>query len=104
MAKTANVYARIEPGLKREAEKILDDLGIPASNAVTMFYKQIVLHKGLPFEVKIPEPKVDFSKLSQEEIDEQLNIGHQEYLRDETVPAQYAFAEIREKYGVKQDK
>ncbi|HKM12908.1 MAG TPA: type II toxin-antitoxin system RelB/DinJ family antitoxin, partial [Bacteroidales bacterium] len=84
MAKTANVYARIEPELKKEAEDILNALGIPASNAVTMFYKQIVMHKGLPFEVKIPEPKLDFSKLSVEEIDTELNKGYQDYLKGDT--------------------
>ena len=41
MAKSANVYARIEPEIKEQAEMILNALGIPASNAITMFYKQI---------------------------------------------------------------
>ncbi len=99
MAKTANVYARIEPELKKEAEDILNALGIPASNAVTMFYKQIVMHKGLPFEVKIPEPKLDFSKLSVEEIDTELNMGYQDYLNGDTLPAKRVFTEIRKKSG-----
>ena len=46
MAKSANLYARIEPDLKEQAENILTALGIPASNAITMFYKQIILHNG----------------------------------------------------------
>ncbi len=87
MAKTANVYARIEPELKKEAEDILNALGIPASNAVTMFYKQIVLHRGLPFEVKLPEPELDFSKLSEEEVDEELEKEYQQYLKGESLPA-----------------
>ena len=49
MAKSANLYARIEPEIKEQAEKILSTLGIPASNAINMFYKQIILHRGLPF-------------------------------------------------------
>ena len=40
MAKTANMYARIEPDLKSQAEAILSALGISTSNAITMFYKQ----------------------------------------------------------------
>ena len=55
MAKSANLYVRIEPEVKEQAEKILSALGIPASNAINMFYKQIILQRGLPFEVKIPE-------------------------------------------------
>ena len=51
--KSANVYARIEPDVKEQAEGILAALGIPASNAINMFYKQIILQRGLPFEVKM---------------------------------------------------
>ena len=38
-AKSANLYARIEPDVKEQAEEILATLGIPASNAINMFYK-----------------------------------------------------------------
>ena len=44
-AKTSNLYARIEPEVKEEAESILAALGIPASNAINMFYKQIILNR-----------------------------------------------------------
>ena len=46
MAKSSNLYARIEPEVKEQAETILASLGIPASNAITMFYKQIILQRG----------------------------------------------------------
>ena len=39
--KSANLYVRIEPDVKEQAEGILAALGIPASNAINMFYKQI---------------------------------------------------------------
>ena len=42
MAKTSNLYARIEPEVKEQAEGILSALGIPVSNAINMFYKQII--------------------------------------------------------------
>ena len=48
-AKSANLYARIEPEVKEKAENILYALGIPASNAINMFYKQIILQRGLSF-------------------------------------------------------
>ena len=53
--KSANLYARIEPDVKEQAEGILAALGIPASNAINMFYKQIILQRGLTFELKSPE-------------------------------------------------
>ena len=55
MAKTANLYARIEPEVKEQAESILAALGIPVSNAINMFYKQIILQRGIPFEMKLPQ-------------------------------------------------
>ena len=56
-AKSANLYARIEPDVKEKAENILSTLGIPASSAINMFYKQIILQRGLPFEVKLPSSR-----------------------------------------------
>ena len=50
MAKSANLYARIEPDVKEQAESILSALGIPASNAINMFYKQIIMCRGLPLK------------------------------------------------------
>ena len=52
--KTAVVRSRIEPDLKEHAEHILQQLGLSPTEAVTLFYRQITLQKGLPFEVKIP--------------------------------------------------
>jgi DNA-damage-inducible protein J len=54
MAKTAVVKARIEPDLKTDAEVILRELGISPTEAVTLFYRQIKMRRGLPFEVRIP--------------------------------------------------
>ena len=75
--KSANLYARIEPDVKEKAESILSTLGIPASSAINMFYKQIILQRGLPFEVKIPSARpVDISTLSEAEFNEELEKGY----------------------------
>lgn len=63
--KTSNIYIRIEPEVKKEAEEILSRLGIGASLAVNMFYKQIILHQGMPFDVVIPSSKNDKKVISQ---------------------------------------
>jgi len=57
MTKSANLYARIEPELKSEAESFLNGLGVFVSNAINSFYRQIVIHRGLPFEVRMPRPQ-----------------------------------------------
>lgn len=100
MAKTANLYARIEPDIKEQAETILTALGIPASNAITMFYKQIILQGGIPFDVKLPATPLDFSTLSKEEVDRELEKGYREIAESKTVPAEKAFSDLRERYGI----
>jgi DNA-damage-inducible protein J len=54
MAKTSVVRARIEPELKDEVEDIFDKLGLSTTEAVTLFYHQVKLRRGLPFEVTMP--------------------------------------------------
>lgn len=51
--KTETVRARINPDLKHTVQEILEKLGLSQSEAITMFYSQIAMLKGLPFEVKI---------------------------------------------------
>ena len=52
--KSAMVRARIAPELKTKAEMYFDMLGLSTTQAITLFFKQVELHHGLPFEIKIP--------------------------------------------------
>ena len=90
--KSANLYARIEPDVKEKAESILSALGIPASSAINMFYKQIILQRGLPFEVKIPSARP--------EVNEELEKGYVDMQTGRTKNAKKAFADIRKDYGL----
>ena len=54
MNKAATINARIEPNLKHQAEAILHNVGLSTAEAIRIFYTQICLNKGLPFEVKLP--------------------------------------------------
>jgi DNA-damage-inducible protein J len=54
MAKTETIRARVDAKLKAQAEGVLEKLGLNASEAIRLFYKQVALRKGLPFEVRIP--------------------------------------------------
>ena len=54
MNKTATVRARIQPKLKDHAESVFHRLGLNATQAITIFYKQVELRHGLPFELAIP--------------------------------------------------
>lgn len=100
-AKSANLYARIEPDVKEQAESILSSLGIPASNAINMFYKQIILNRGLPFEVKIPMSRpVDVSELTEAELNAELEKGYADMVTGRTKTAKQAFSDIRKDYGI----
>ena len=100
-AKSANLYARIEPDVKEQAEKILSTLGIPASNAINMFYKQIILQRGLPFEVKIPYSRpTDMSELSDAEMNMEIEKGYMDMEVGRTRVASDVFADIRRDYDL----
>lgn len=100
MAKSANLYARIEPDVKEQAETILSALGIPASNAINMFYKQIILNRGLPFAVKLPEHPLDISGMTVAQLDAELEKGYADVKAGRTIPAERAFSDIRKELGL----
>lgn len=100
-SKTANLYARIEPDVKEQAESILSSLGIPISSAINMFYKQIILQRGIPFDVKLPTPQpVNMAALSEEQLNAELEKGYTDMLEGRTKPAGKVFADIRKDYGL----
>ncbi len=100
MAKSANLYARIEPEVKEQAEMILSALGIPASNAINMFYKQIILNNGLPFEVKLPAHPLNVAHMSALQFNAELEKGYADIKEGNVLPAEQAFAELRRDMGL----
>ena len=67
MGKTAYITARIEPKLKAQAGRVLAKVGVSTTDAITMFMRQVVLHEGLPFEVRVPNAE---SRRAIEEMDD----------------------------------
>jgi DNA-damage-inducible protein J len=101
LAKSTNLFVRIEPELKAQAESVLDQLGIPLSNAVTIFLKQVVMQKGLPFQVKLPtESFVSVSELKEAELNAELMRGYEDFVNGRTRPAKELIAETRNDYGL----
>ncbi len=54
MSKTSSISARINTSDKKNAEVIFSKLGITASQAIALFYKQVHLRNGIPFAVELP--------------------------------------------------
>ncbi|MBF0428289.1 MAG: type II toxin-antitoxin system RelB/DinJ family antitoxin [Magnetococcales bacterium] len=44
----------IDHATKIEAEKVFSVLGLSATDAIRMFYRQVAIQRGLPFVAKIP--------------------------------------------------
>ena len=101
MPRTSNVFARIEPELKEQSEIILTRLGIPMSNAIGLFLRQVVLQRGLPFEVKLPSKMpLALGSLTDEELNAELDKGYSDFAAGRVRPAAEAFAEMKRDYGL----
>jgi DNA-damage-inducible protein J len=75
MALNATVRARIDMDLKQDVEKILFEIGINTSQAITMFMKSIKRERGIPFELKIPnEETLEAMKEIDEGITEKVTL------------------------------
>ena len=101
MARTANVFTRVEPSIKEQAEEILDQLGIPMSNAVGMFLRQVVLQRGIPFEMKLPaNAPTAFGSLTKEQFDAEINKGMTDIKAGRVYSADSIEEEMKRDFGV----
>ena len=101
MARTSNIFARVEPEVKTQAEDVLNRLGIPMSNAVDMFLRQVILQKGIPFDIKLPVQKlVDISKLSEEEFNKEIAKGMDDIENGRVYTSEEVENEMRRLYGI----
>ena len=98
MSKIANIYVRIKPETKKQAEKILESLGLSSSVAINMFYKQIILNQGIPFDLKIKNSIPVVSKMTEKELTYELEKGIKNSEKGNLVSADKVFQKIEEKY------
>lgn len=101
MTETANVFARVEPEIKEQAESILADLDIPMSYAVTMFLEQIIIHGGIPFETQKPVKKpLCMEDMTKEELNAELQKGMESIRAGRGIPAEEVRARMHRLYGI----
>lgn len=101
MARTANVFVRVEPEIKEQAEVVLNQLGIPMSNAVSMFLKQVVLQRGIPFEMKLPKVEpLAYAALTKEQFDFEIEKGMKDVKEGRTYAADVVEAEMKREFGI----
>lgn len=101
MANTSAVYARIDTRLKENAEGILSQLGITPSSAIQMLYSQIVLTKGMPFDLRLPSAKpTAIGGMSRKQLDMELMKGVESMKSGKTYTADEVDAELRKEFGI----
>ena len=96
MSQTSMLTARIDPELKSEAENILGQLGLPAGRAITLFYRQIVLRRALPFPVALDvAPPPSLADMTRRDFDRELELAEAAIHEGRAQSADTAFADIR---------
>ena len=101
MANTSAVYARIDKELKENAEEILSKLGISPSSAIQMLYSQIVLRKGIPFDLRLPSGKsVAVGSMSREQLDAELMKGVESLKSGKSYTVDEIDAELKKDFGI----
>lgn len=101
MARTSNIFARVEPEIKEQAEQVLEQLGIPMSNAIGLFLRQVVLQRGIPFDMKLPQSKpLSVGTLSEEQFNAEIEKGLSDLASGKVVSADGVTDRMRRDYGV----
>jgi len=101
MARTSNIFARVEPEIKDQAEQVLNQLGIPMSNAIGLFLRQVVLQRGIPFEMKLPEKKLpDYNSMTDEQFDAAIMRGMMDISEGKVMSSAQVADMMKREYGV----
>ena len=104
MSKTSNVFARVEPELKEQAERIFNQLGLPMSNAITLFLRQVVLNRGVPFALTLPQKPKSLHEYAEEDFDKMIEQSDANIEAGRRRPAREFFHELteshKERYGI----
>lgn len=93
--KSATVTARVQPEIKRQAEAILERLGLPVSVLIDTLYRQIIMTGGVPYSLAVPKlPTRD--SMTQEQFNAIMAEGYEQAKAGKGSPVDEAFAGIRE--------
>ena len=101
MARTANIYTRVDPVVKEQAEQILDQLGIPMSSAIGMFLRQVVMQNGIPFDMKLPARRPPaYGELTKEQFDAEIEKGFDDVASGAVFSADDVEKEMKSRLGI----
>ena len=95
-ARSANVNVRVEPDVKKQAEDILEKLGVSTSAFINMTYRQVIMKRGIPFSVELPSGIKTLDTMTDAEFDEMMQTGLEQAKKGESVPYEEAFDRLME--------
>ncbi len=75
-------------------------LSVSDSSAINMFYKQIILQQGIPFDVKLPKAPENAAKWSKERLDTELEKGYNDMLKGRTRPATMILSDVKKNHKI----
>lgn len=94
--RSANVNVRVEPDVKKQAEEILDKLGVSVSAFINMTYRQVIMKKGIPFSVELPTEIRTLDTMDRVEFDEMMQTGLAQARRGNSFSYEEAINELME--------
>lgn len=99
MKKTTTLNLRVNPDVKKRAEEVLLQLGIPMATAIDIYLKQISMTGGIPFAVTLPKAPVSVNAdmMTTEEIHAKLKEGYNDIEKGNVQDASAAFRKFRKK-------
>lgn len=77
----ANINIRIDDNLKRQAERVFNDLGLNMTTATTAFLKQVVLCHGIPFPLYADPIELRLDEADAEALNPGPRLTHEEFFR-----------------------
>lgn len=101
MEKTMTLNLRVNPIIKKQAEEILKQLGIPMATAVDMYLRQIIMTGGIPFSLSLPKSPAALSMdaMTNEQLHTALQAEGDEIKNGNTLATAAEFAQFREAHG-----
>ena len=100
MATNAAIFVRIDSNVKQEAEYIMKQLGVTPSSLITMLYHNVILSRGIPFDVHLPvrEP-IAIGDMTDEEVMKLLQEGIDDVKHGRTISVDELNKIIKERFG-----
>lgn len=92
--KTASVNVRIQENVKAKAEEILDTMGVSRATAIDMFYRQIIMHNGIPFPVTIPSELPARDALDERRFNALMSTGYSQALSGDSYGIDEVFDDL----------